>query len=922
MLITFALLACPGCGSSTSSSSEQQAGTTGSIRLADRLSGASIRSPLTEIQARKTLDFTEDMRSQVLFEEDFEEFDLQRAGWPETSEGTVVETDRGRSFRLAGRTRVKRRAWAVPAEPGTHYHFERFVRSLSPLAADFEIVEVHKSMSIDELLAGRGRINSLSRTHWAPPPKPDGTWQHGSVSFFSMPYTRAFLIVVWATPRRLAELDAAQAEGEAWFDDIRLSRLEPSPQQSIAWMKAQDLAENADPEWGIRKRGQFLPLVSQRGARASPEENYSFRYGLYGPPPSELGFPLTLGAQALLRFSYCLSRMTQRGHTARFEVLVESMGKRELLWSESLTALPKQWHWHEAQIDLSAFEGRPIEILLRTSADEDYTHPMWGNPVVELPFLGTGASHVILIAVDTLRADRLSCYGYDRQTSPHIDALAADGVRFDAVVSNATWTCPSFASIFTGVVPSRHGVWASGNLWAQLPAHFQTLAESFRAAGWATQSIAYKAPIYRNGYDQGFDVSFNVPRKLARADDNLAKALEWLDRDSRRRNFLFLHFDDPHQPFGQPAPFDNAFGSLAEGAEWPYSVPLHSLNKEARLSAGDLYDGEVAYVDDRIGAFLDELKRRGLYDDAVIVFVSDHGEELWEHGGFGHDRGKLFDEGVRVPLIVKPAAGAAVPGRVVQTQVRAFDVMPTLLELAGVAVGDNLDAQSLVPLLAGDTSLAPDRLAVTETFNAGLSVRTPQWKYISRYWRDPDSSEALFDLQTDPSERRNVAAEQPVVAARMRLQVLDYLMLHRSGCYMVAIESGSGETCDWLVHGMESPTHLHGIEGRPLEEGRVRFDGMAGGPLAVVSRFVQVAPLHVGDAHSPEQFCVRYRAGDLERLLLAPQKGVHFFGGPSTAKEQLLPLQTMDPRQLEALRAMGYLGDDTESTSLSDPTDK
>ena len=103
-----------------------------------------------------------------------------------------------------------------------------------------------------------------------------------------MPYTRAFLIVVWATPKRLAELDAAQTGGEAWFDDIRLSRLDPSPQQSIAWMKAQDLAEDADPEWGIRKRGQFLPLVSQRGTRASPEETYTFRYGPYGPPPSEL----------------------------------------------------------------------------------------------------------------------------------------------------------------------------------------------------------------------------------------------------------------------------------------------------------------------------------------------------------------------------------------------------------------------------------------------------------------------------------------------------------------------------------------------------------------------------------------------------------------------------------------------------------
>jgi len=865
-----------------------------------------------------TLESTEDMPTRTLFEEDFEEFDLERAGWPESPEGSVVETESGHCFHLAGRTRVKRRAWTIPAEPSTHYLFERLARSLSPLAADFEIVEVTESMSIDALLAGRSHIRSLSKTHWTPAPEPDGTWQHGSVSFFSMPYTRAFLIVLWETPRRLAQLDAAQAGGKAWFDEIRLSRLEPSPQQSMAWMKAQNLADGADPELGIRKRGQFPPLVSTGGGRTWGEDNYSFRYALYGPPPSELGFPLTLGPKALLRFSFCLSRETRPGRTARFEVLVEAEGRRESLWSESLTAVPKQWHWYEMQLDLSAFEGRPIELILRTSADEGYTHPMWGNPIVEQPFEGTGASHVILIAVDTLRADRLSCYGYGRQTSPHIDALAADGVRFDAVVSNATWTCPSFASIFTGVVPSRHGVWVAGAMWAQLPARFQTLAERFRAAGWATQSIAYKAPLYRSGYDQGFDVSFNFPRKSAHADDNLAKAMEWLERNSRGRNFLFLHFDDPHQPFAPPAPFDSAFGSLSEGLELPFNVANRPPTKEVRRFALDLYDGEVAYVDDRIGAFIDELKSRGLYDEAVIVFVSDHGEEFWEHGAFGHGHGKLFDEGVRVPLIVKPAAGTAPAGRIVQTQVRAFDVMPTLLELAGVPVSADLDAQSLVPLLTGDTSTSPDRLAVTETFNGGLSVRTRNWKYISRSWRNRNSSEALFDLQADPGERQDVAAEQPAVVARMRLQMLDYLMLHRPGCYLVAIEAGSGSACDWLVHGMASPTHVHGIEARPLQDGRVHFEGPAGGPLAIVCRFARAGPLRVGGADSPERVCARYRAGDLQRLLLVPQSGLHFFAGPSPAeKEPRLP-QTMDPRQLEALRAMGYLGSDGEDDEQDD----
>jgi arylsulfatase A-like enzyme len=883
-----------------------------SIRLANLLPAASILSPLTEVAAVRSLEELGDVPRQTILAEDFEDFDRPAASWPTSRPGAVEDTDNGRAFVLRSH-HVKRRGWILPAQPNTHYVFERLVKTNAPLFADFEIVEARAPIMIHKMLK-RGGAQALLRVHWPETPEPDETWQRGSASFFTAGDTYTLGIVLGSTLEHSTRLfrDDWPADQEAWFDDIRLSQVAPTPRQAIALLKAQALADGADPDLGIEKYGQFPP-AGYFGKRRRPEDdNFSFRHALYAPPPTDLSFAVNVASDAALRFSVCLSRQTQPGHAARFEVLVRYDGREEKVWSRTLAAVPETWRWHDGRVDLSPFAGQSVELVLRTRSHVGTPHPMWGHPVLDAPFLGDGPGNVILIAVDTLRADRLSCYGYPKKTSPHLDALAADGVRFDHVASNATWTNPSFASIFTGVVPSRHGVWGSAPAM-RLPARFETLAELFGAHRWATHSIAYKCNLYNSGYEQGFDVAFNVPRLEVRAQENLSEAMEWLEANADRRNFLFLHFDDPHQPFTQPAPFDRAFGEdpADHGIRMPFNIH-HRPPDDERLRdvVRALYDGEVAYVDDRIGAFLDALKSRNLYDDAVIIFVSDHGEELWEHGHFGHDWGRLHDEAIRVPLIVKPVRRSSARGKVVATQVRGFDVMPTLLELAGIPVPEGLDARSLVPLLAPDAPSAPDRVAVIETAKQGLAVRNRSWKYILRYWKIPAPSETLFDLRSDPGEQSDVAAQHADVVEPMRLQTLDYLLFHRSGRYLVAVGEDSPGHHEYLIRGAASATAFFGIVPQPVKGGAVLFEGESAGPLVAVALLDTAGPITVGETEYSLEDFHRYATGDLDRLLRDGKSGLHLFEGPPHMAEAPVSLQTMDLQQIEALRALGYVGDD------------
>lgn len=878
------------------------------IRLVDLLEGAAIHSPATELVAASTVDELGEVARETVHEESFGDFDAKAAGWTESERAGIAPTADGPAFRLRELARGDVYRWVVPALPSTYYVFERRVRTEAPLAVDFAVVEVVDAAKV----GGRAMRSNSLKTHWPPLPESDGAWQRGSVLFFSTPNTHALVI----TARHAAHATSmAATDQDAWFDDLRVERVAPSHDQTIALVKARANAPGADAALGMAKYGQFPPLGATEGRHVPEDGNFSYRHAIYAPSPTEIAFPLQIPQDAALYFSVTLSRETARGAAARFEVLARTGEGEESLWSREVAAVEGEWRWQDARIDLSRFADQRVNLVLRTESASGAPHPVWGNPVIDVSPQGSGPRNIILIAVDTLRADRLSCYGYELKTTPVLDALAAEGVRFDQVACNANWTCPSFASIFTGVVPSRHGVLRSAPR-DRVPARYHTLAERFRDHGWATHSIAYKAPLYDGGYEQGFDVSFNVPRVYVQGSDNLTEALEWLQANSERRNFLFLHFNDPHQPFTQPEPFDSSHGPdpKEHGIAMPYSLLEDGSPKDRTLQGvmRGLYDGEVAYVDHCIGEFLGALRRRDLYDDAVVVLVSDHGEELWEHGAFGHGGLMLHDSVARVPLIIKPPRGDYARGVVVQSQVRAFDIMPTLLDFAGIPVGDGLDAETLTPMLAPGAPSFEDRLAVIETSRHAIAMRTPGWKYILKHVGDRRPTEELFDLRQDPNEWRDAARNNAKQLRRMRLLTLDYVLRHRPGQYLVALRDGASSGGELSVTGLVAARPLYGIPPVRAGDSVMQFEGESPGPLLFVARVEIEGEPGLVDSEQAVGELARYEAGELLRLVEQGGGGVYLFDGPPLAAPSEGGRRSMDARQLEALRGLGYAGNKRE----------
>jgi len=391
---------------------------------------------------------------------------------------------------------------------------------------------------------------------------------------------------------------------------------------------------------------------------------------------------------------------------------------------------------------------------------------------------------VLLVCIDTLRADRLGCYGYERPTSPAIDALAARGVRFERAFATSSWTWPSTASLLTGLTPPEHGVVdvTSSYLAQALP----TVAEAFRAAGVATGAFSTNPLVSAGrGFGQGFGSFEERPWHTTRslADDVGA----WLDERAGQRFFLYLHLTEPHGPYEPELDFVERFVDFVERFV-DYDGPRPTLEQlrsfaERRLAGtaseaelayqracSDLYDGEVGTVDRWLGHVLDGLAERGLGESTIVCVTSDHGEEFLEHDLTGHGN-QLYDESVRVPLVF---AGPGVPAGVVVTERAENRFVPsTLLSLAGVASHglrgtDLLDrpdrlAAARAPLyLSAERGLWPTGTEILEA----PSLSAVDVDGFRLMWAPPTSDRPtdlvrLFELEGDPRMHRDVAAAHP-----------------------------------------------------------------------------------------------------------------------------------------------------------------
>lgn len=319
---------------------------------------------------------------------------------------------------------------------------------------------------------------------------------------------------------------------------------------------------------------------------------------------------------------------------------------------------------------------------------------------------------IVLIVIDTLRADHLSCYGYPRPTSPEMCSLARDGALFVRAFTSRTETTPAIASMLTGLHPHRHGV---QTLYLVLPEDMTTLAERLGGAGYRTGGFVSSFVMVRNfsGFDQGFEVYDDEVRTKEPFRENyerparetVDRALAWLD-GAGPRAFLFLHLIDPHGPYTPPQELVEKFALPDDGRELPADVrPYQRIPGVDHVSQYvGRYDGEIAHVDPQVGRVFSRLRERGWYDAATIALVSDHGESMGEAGQWFHHGNSLHRAEARVPLVIKwPRDAEAFPGagaRVTRA-VSVGDLFPTLLAAAGLE-GAPAPATDLRAALSGE----------------------------------------------------------------------------------------------------------------------------------------------------------------------------------------------------------------------------
>lgn len=404
------------------------------------------------------------------------------------------------------------------------------------------------------------------------------------------------------------------------------------------------------------------------------------------------------------------------------------------------------------------------------------------------------AKNVIVYLVDTLRKDHLGCYGYGKPTSPHVDAFAREATLFRNAVAQSSWTRPSVASMLTGLLPRTHGVNRRPDALSQ---EAVTLAERLRDRGFRTAAFVTNANVHRSfGFGQGFEEYRLTPHGRDTAENLNALTAGWLDQVGEAPFFLFLHTIEPHTPYQPPPEFRQRFAPGVPEELGRVRV-LKELNSGARpvtpalvrdLTA--LYDAEIAANDAAFGDLVSLLKARGLWDSTAVVFLSDHGEEFHDHGGWEHGR-TLHTEMLDVPLIVRlPGVGE---GRAVDRLAQHIDLVPTLLDSLGLPVPDAVEGRSLLPAMAGAEEGTEEDAAFSwldvDGFRAG-AVSTPAWRLLDE--RAPQVDRGLFDRRSDPREMRDLAADRPVRAGYLRALLL---ATEREG---PRLEAGEGEVDEEL----------------------------------------------------------------------------------------------------------------------------
>ncbi len=517
-----------------------------------------------------------------------------------------------------------------------------------------------------------------------------------------------------------------------------------------------------------------------------------YRDALYIHSPSKLIYPLSVPAGAHLQFGM---GTTARDSRITFRVAVE--GASADLFSKTVTDTDR---WQDADVNLSAWAGKQIKLRLETDAARPGDVALWTSPVITTS--ESRRPNILIYTIDTLRADHAGLYGYRRDTTPFLSNLAASGIVFNDCQAQATWTKSSIASLMTSLYSFTHGIVSDADT---IPSGSPTLAAELRAAGYVTASIVSTPFVGRaTGLDRGFDnllefpvVQREVNAQTDRATDSAALnkvVFPWLDRHQHQPFFLYAHATDPHAPYDPPAAFESAFAKSSETSSFERTYSSFRTNHEYGggavvnrdmcqkagvdpdrfiRQAKDRYDGEILHNDASFALLIQKLKQLGILNNTLVIVLSDHGEEFWDHGWTAHGQ-SVYQELTHTLLMMwNPAL--LPKARRINEPVQLIDVMPTVLDLMGLKIPPLAEGQSLVPLARGQAfqrrglvvssrfaAVRPEGL-VPENAVDSFAITDAHWKFIYRNKAAKVGIKKveLYDRSTDRTEQHDVSAQHP-----------------------------------------------------------------------------------------------------------------------------------------------------------------
>jgi len=488
---------------------------------------------------------------------------------------------------------------------------------------------------------------------------------------------------------------------------------------------------------------------------------------------------------------------------ARFSVEARAGGASRRLFERTLDAAEAEG-WEPVRIPLGSLEGRAVEAVFGVSrARAGEARPFWGEARLVYP-PARPPQNVLLISVDTLRADRLGCYGYGRPTSPRMDGLAAEGIRFQQAISQAPWTTPSHASLLTSRYPSSHRVtqsWSTfdrflseGRGYRVLAEDATTLAEVLQQHGYRTLALTGGATLAGEvGFAQGFDAYREDSHGLLRRVRPMLG--KWLEESRDVPFFIFFHTFEVHAPYlhtemTEGVLTDAQREAIREGSRQAphedvdgFATLLRELGLFRRDVTSALYDGGIRFTDAFLGRLLDDLRRLGLEERTLVVLTSDHGEEFGDHDParfYDAHCGTVYEEAIRVPLLLR-LPGRIPAGRVMDAPVELVDVGPTILEALGIQVPTAMEGRSLWGLASGrsgerkEWTLSEATCADPET----KALRSRTLKYVASYEaREGEHAglpgrrvaEQVFDLTQDPGEKQSLSGSRRLLELRSILE--------------------------------------------------------------------------------------------------------------------------------------------------------